>query len=229
MNKALTSILVVILIALVSFSDAQQRRVMPTNPSAFTAARLQYTGGGDWYWGRSSLPNLHEFLARNTNISVVDKEINLKATEPELYNYPFLYLTGHGNIKLDDKEVTALREYLTSGGFLLANDSYGLADAFRREMKKVFPEKELVELPFNHEIYHSPYKFPNGLPKIHEHDNKPPQGFGIFWEDRLVVFLVYESDIGDGWEDFEVHKDPPEKHQAALKMGANIVHYTLTH
>lgn len=229
MAKLTTSILAVCMITLVSLSDAQHRRVTPTDPSAFTVARLQYSGGSDWYWGRSALPNLHEFLAQNTNIAVEDKEVNLKATEPELYNYPFLYMTGHGNIKFSDQEVSALREYLISGGFLFANDSYGLADAFRREMGKVFPEKELVELPFSHEIYHSPYKFPNGLPKIHEHDNKPPQGFGIFWEDRLVVFFVYESDIGDGWEDYEVHKDPLEKRQAALKMGANIVTYAMTH
>jgi hypothetical protein len=206
-----------------------QPRPADQDPSALTIARLRYGGGGDWYWGRSSIPNMHQFLAENTNIAVVDQEINVQATDPELYNYPFLFLTGHGNIKLTDQEVAGLRQYLIAGGFLFANDSYGLIQAFKREMKRVFPEKELVELPFSHEIYHCLYEFPNGLPKIHEHDNKPPQGFGIIWEDRLVVFFDYESDIGDGWEDYEVHHDPPEKHQAALKMGANIITYAMTH
>jgi hypothetical protein len=228
MTKFVWILLIVGLLGFSSLSDAQLRP-KSGNPSALTVARLRYGGGGDWYWGRSALPNLHEFLAKNTNIAVIDKEVNVQATDPELYNYPFLFLTGHGNIKFTDQEVVALREYLTTGGFLFANDSYGLIDAFKREMKRVFPEKDLVELPFSNDIYHYPYKFPNGLPKIHEHDGKPPQGFGIFWEDRLVVFFDYESDIGDGWEDYEVHHDPPEKHQAALKMGANIVTYALTH
>jgi hypothetical protein len=199
------------------------------DPSALTIARFRYGGGADWYWGRSSLPNLHKFLAENTSIKTVDKEVNIQATDPQLYDYPILYMTGHGNVKFSDQEVTALREYLISGGFLFANDSYGLAPAFRREMKRVFPEKELVELPFNHPIYHNPYELPNGVPKIHEHDGKPAQGFGIIWENRLVVFFVYESDIGDGLEDAEVYNDPPEKHQAALKMAANIVTYVMTH
>lgn len=220
-----------ILLAILVFtaSGVAQFRGMNTDPSAFTIARLRYGGGGDWYWGRSAIPNMHRFLAENTKVAVIDKEVNIQATDPELFNYPFLFLTGHGNIKFTDQEVLALREYLISGGFLFANDSYGLASAFGREMKRVFPEKELVELPFNQEIYHCRYKFPNGLPKIHEHDKKPPQGFGIFWEDELVVFFAYESDIGDGWEDYEVHHDPPEKRLAALKMGANIVTYALTH
>lgn len=221
-------IILAVLPLLFTAGDAQFRSAK-TDPSALTVARLRYSGGGDWYWGRSALPNLHKFLAENTNIGVIDKEVNIQVTDPELYNYPFLFLTGHGNIKFTDQEVTALREYLTSGGFLFANDSYGLITAFKREMKRVFPEKELIEIPFGHEIYHQPNKFPNGLPKIHEHDKKPPQGFGLFWEDKLVAFFVYESDIGDGWEDYEVHKDPLEKRQAALKMGANIINYAMTH
>ena len=225
--KKIPLILAVISILAVS-GDAQYRTTI-TDPSAVTIARLRYTGGGDWYWGRSAIPNMHEFLAKSTNVDVADREVNLLATDPELYKYPFLFLTGHGNIKLTDQEVTSLRDYLTSGGFLFANDSYGLAKAFKREMKRVFPEKDMVEIPFSHEIYHVPFEFPNGLPKIHEHDGKPPQGFGIFWEGRLVVFFDYESDIGDGWEDYEVYKDPPEKHQAALKMGANLITYALTH
>ena len=212
-----------------SASGVAQFRSLDDDPSALTIARLRYGGGGDWYWGRSAIPNMHKFLVENSNIAVTDKEVNILATDPELFNYPFLFLTGHGNIKFTDQEVSALREYLISGGFLFANDSYGLATAFGREMKRIFPEKQLVELPFNHEIYHCLYKFPNGLPKIHEHDKKPPQGFGIVWEDELVVFFDYESDIGDGWEDYEVHHDPPEKRLEALKMGANIVTYALTH
>jgi hypothetical protein len=216
-------------ILILSLSATSQIADKASDPSALTIARFRYGGGADWYWGRSALPNLHKFLSENTNIKTVDKEANLQATDPQLLNYPFLYMTGHGNMKFTDQEVSALREYLTSGGFLFANDSYGLAPAFRREMKRVFPEKELVELPFNHPIYHQPFEFANGLPKIHEHDGKPPQGFGIFWENRLVVFFDYESDIGDGLEDAEVYNDPPEKHQSALKMAANIVTYAMTH
>jgi hypothetical protein len=221
--------LILLLVLVFAVTGVAQFREILTDPSALTIARLRYGGGGNWYWGRSAIPNLHRFIAENTNIAIVDEEINVRATDLELYNYPFLFLTGHGNIRFTEQEVSALREYLTSGGFLLANDSYGLAAAFRREMKRVFPEKKLVELPFSHDIYHCRYEFPNGLPKIHEHDKKPPQGFGIFWEDELVVFFTYESDIGDGWEDYEVYHDPPEKHLAALKMGANIVTYALTH
>jgi hypothetical protein len=201
----------------------------PPDHSAFTAARLRYDGGGNWYWGRSALGNLHEFLKENTSVRVRDMEVNLKATDPDLFRYPFLFLTGHGNIIFNDEETAAIREYLQKGGFLFANDSYGLAGSIRREMKKVFPDKDFVELPFSHPVYHSLYDFPNGLPKIHKHDEKPPQGFGISIDGRLCVFFAYESDIGDGWEDPEVYNDPPEKREAALKMGANLVVYSLTH
>jgi len=229
MNKAIATGLILLLTA-TPFAQVGRRT---DDPSAVTIARLRYTGGADWYWGRSALPNLHRFLDQNTPIKAVDREVNIEATSPELYKYPILFMTGHGNVKFSDQEVVALREYLTSGGFLFANDSYGLAPAFRREMKKVFPDQELVELPFSHPIFHILYQFPNGLPKIHEHDNKPPQGFGLFWsadparKKRLVVFFAYESDIGDGLEDSEVYNDPPEKHQAALKMAANIVAYAM--
>lgn len=220
--------LVVAVVITVGLGMAQINRP-DQDVSALTIARFRYGGGADWYWGRSALPNLHKFLNENTSIKAVDKEANLQITDPQIYTYPILYMTGHGNVKFTDQEVIALRDYLLAGGFLFANDSYGLAPAFRREMKRVFPEKELVEIPFNHPIYQEPYQFPNGLPKIHEHDGKPPQGFGIFWEDRLVVFFNYESDIGDGLEDIEVYNDPPEKHQAALKIATNIVTYAMTH
>jgi len=208
-------------------TSAQQNK--PENPSGVTIARLRYDGGGNWYWGRSAIPNMHKFLAENTRIKVVDKEVTVRATDPELFQYPFLFLTGHGNIRFSDDEVVALRTYLENGGFLFANDSYSLAEAFRREIARVFPDKELVELPFSHPIYHCLYDFPNGLPKIHKHDGKPPQGFAIVVNDRVVVFFDYECDIGDGWEDAEVYNDPPEKHLAALKFGANLVTYALTH
>lgn len=201
----------------------------PSDPSAVTIARLQYEGGGNWYWGRSALGNLHEFLKENTEIAVEDAEVNVKATDPDLFKYPFIFLTGHGNIVFSDEEIAALRTYFERGGFLIANDSYGLADAIRREFKKIFPDRDFVELPFSHPVYHSMFDFPGGLPKIHKHDGKPPQGFGISIGDRLCVFFDYESDIGDGWEDPEVYNDPPEKRLAALKMGANLVTYALTH
>ena len=198
------------------------------NQSAVTVARLKYDGGGNWYWGRSAIPNLHNFLIENTTVEVYDEEITITATDPQLYKYPFLFLTGHGNISFSENETAALRIYLENGGFIFANDSYGLADAIRREFKKVFPENDMVELPFSHSIYHTLYEFPNGLPKIHKHDDKPPQGFGIIVDGRVCVFFAYESDIGDGWEDEEVYNDPPEKHLAALRMGANLLVYALT-
>lgn len=207
-------------------SDSQIR--LGHNPSAVTVARLKYDGGGNWYWGRSAIPNLHKFMSENTAIEVYDEEVTVTATDPQLYKYPFLFLTGHGNISFSEKETAALRTYLESGGFLFANDSYGLADAIRREFKKVFPENDFVELPFSHPVYHTLFEFPNGLPKIHKHDDKPPQGFGIIVDDRVCVFFAYESDIGDGWEDEEVYNDPPEKRMAALRMGANLVAYALT-
>jgi hypothetical protein len=199
------------------------------NPSGFTIARLKYGGGGDWYWGRSAIPNMLKFLKKNTNIPVNEEEIWVSIMDKELFHYPFIFLTGHGNIKFTEDEIDRLKNYLTHGGFLFANDSYGLDKAFRREMKRVFPDKELVELPFDHGIYHCYYDFPNGLPKIHQHDGKPAQGFGIFHEKRLIVFYVHESDISDGWEDSQVHNDPQAKREAALKMGVNIITWALLH
>jgi hypothetical protein len=206
-----------------------QKPSKPENPSAVTIARLKYDGGGNWYWGRSAIPNLHKFIKENTRIEIEDQEVVVTATDPELFRYPFLFLTGHGNIRFSDDEISALRTYLENGGFLFANDSYSLAESFRREIARVFPENELVELPFSNPVYHVLYDFPSGLPKIHKHDEKPPQGFGITINNKLAVFFAYESDIGDGWEDPEVYNDPPEKRLAALKMGANLVAYALTH
>jgi hypothetical protein len=223
-------VVICILCAMSSLATAQEPpQGAAQNPSAFTIARLKYAGGGDWYWGSSAIPNMLEFLKENTNIPVRDEEVRVSVMDENLFSYPFLFLTGHGNIKFNDQELDRLRDYLTHGGFLFANDSYGLKDAFFREMKRLFPDEDLVELPFSNGIYHCFYQFPNGLPKIHKHDGKPPQGFGIFQQGRLMVFFVYESDIGDGWEDPQVHNDPPERRQAALRMGVNIITWALSH
>ena len=202
---------------------AQRPGEKPPDPNAITLARLKYPGGGDWYWGNSALPNLITFIKQNTKINIADEEVVVSLLDENLFNYPFLFMTGHGNVKFSDQEMERLRKYLASGGFLFANDSYGMDEAFRREMKKIFPDNDLVELPFGHKIYHSYFDFPNGLPKIHKHDGKPAQGFGIIYKGRLVVFYAYESDIGDGWEDEQVHNDPKEKREQALKMGVNIL------
>ncbi len=199
------------------------------NTAVFNLARLKYRGGGDWYQNRTALQNLVEHLNKVSPVKAVHNGKYVKPLDKELFNYPFIYMCGHGRVEFSEQEAMMLRKYLESGGFLWADDDYGMDKYFRKEIKKVFPDKELVELPFTHEIYHSFYHFPNGLPKIHKHDNKPPQGFGIFHNDRLVVFYTYETDIGDGMEDPSIHNDPIEKHQAALKMGTNIVLYALTH
>ncbi len=193
----------------------------------FTIARLKYDGGGDWYSDPSSLPNLLKFVSKNAPVDVHPEEVRLSVMDKELYSYPYLYLTGHGNIRFSEDELLRLRKYLQSGGFLHADDNYGMDASFRREMSRVFPNNELVELPYDHPIFHCFYDFPNGLPKIHEHDGKAPQGFGIFYKSRLVVLYSYESDLGDGWEDPEVHGDPEEKRLAALQMGTNIIIYSL--
>ena len=193
-----------------------------------TICRVKYHGGGDWYSDPSSVPNLLDFIAEKTSVIVARVEARASLEDEEIFNYPYLYITGHGNIRFSEREIIRLRTYLLGGGFLHADDNYGMDKSFRREMKRVFPDKEWVELPFHHLIYHIYYTFPNGPPKIHEHDGKPPQGLGLFDGDRLVVFYTYETDLGDGWEDPEVHDDPPGKRMAALKMGTNIFLYALT-
>lgn len=195
----------------------------------FTIARLKYSGGGDWYSDPSSLPNLLEAINERTTIRAAPREENVEITDPKLFQYPYLYMTGHGKVRFSDEEIKILRKYFAAGGFLHADDNYGMDSTFRREIEKVFPDSPLIELPFDHDIYHSFYEFPNGLPKIHEHDSKPPQGFGIFYDDQLVVFYTYESDLGDGWEYPDVHNDPPEKREDAIRMGINIIVYSLTH
>jgi hypothetical protein len=196
--------------------------------SAFAIARVKYTGGGDWYNDPSGEVNLLRFVQKVTGIEVDARYQFVEMTSENLFTYPFVFLTGHGNMVFSEPEVRRLRTYLENGGFLYADDDYGMDRAFRREMKKVFPGQEMVELPFTHPIYHTPFEFPNGPPKTHEHDNKPPRGFGLFVEGRLVVYYTYESNPSDGWVDPDVHKDPEEKRQEALRFGTNIVLQALT-
>jgi hypothetical protein len=195
----------------------------------FTIGRLKYGGGGDWYANPSSLTNLLKAINERTSIRAAPREEVVEITEAKLFEHPYVYMTGHGNVRFTDEEVKILRTYFAAGGFLHADDNYGMDTTFRREIKKIFPDSPLVELPFDHPIYNSFYEFPNGLPKIHEHDGKPAQGFGVFYENRLVIFYTYECDLGDGWEDPDVHNDPPEKREQALRMGINIVMHYLTH
>jgi hypothetical protein len=190
--------------------------------------KVKYGGGGDWYCNKTSMPNLIKFCNQNLKMNLHPEEDIVEVGGVEIYNYPFLHLTGHGNVVFTDAEVANLRKYLISGGFLHIDDNYGLNKFIRREMKKVFPELEFLELPFNHPVYHQKYNFAKGLPKIHEHDNAPPQGFGLIYQGRLVCFFSFECDLGNGWEDRSVYNDPEEVRQEALKMGANLVQYAFT-
>jgi hypothetical protein len=197
-------------------------------PPGIKIARLKYNGGGDWYANKTSLPNLINFCNRQLSLNLATEEEVVEVGSSELFNFPFIHLTGHGNIVLSEQEAKNLRNYLIAGGFLHADDNYGLDKFFRKEMKKVFPELNFVELPFNHPIYHQAFQFTNGLPKVHEHDNKPPQGFGLIYEGRLVCFYSYECDLGNGWEDQEIYNDPEATRTKALQMGANIIQYAFT-
>ncbi|MEW5766802.1 MAG: DUF4159 domain-containing protein [bacterium] len=201
----------------------------PAEQTNFVFTVIKYGGGGDWYNGLSGVRNFLGELNKRTNVKASPKEKVLELTNPDLFYSPFVYINGHGNIKLTPTEVLRLRNYLEHGGFLFINDDYGLDEFIRREMKRVFPDKDFVELPFDHPIYHNLYDFPEGLPKIHEHHGGPPHGYGIYHQGRLVVFYNYNTDIADGWETEEVHHDPLQKREAAVKMGINIVLYALTH
>ena len=194
----------------------------------FSISRVHYGGGGDWYSDPSSIPNLLKYLTINTNIKALKQDNRINHSDQELPAHPYLYLTGHGNIRLNDEEIIALRDHLLNGGFLHVDDNYGLDQSFRREMKRVFPNKDFVEIPHYHRVFQSFFDMPNGLPKIHEHDGKPPQLFGLFDEKRIIVLYSYESDLGDGWEDEEVHNNPTETRLNALKMGVNIIYFALT-
>ena len=191
-------------------------------------ALLKYGGGGDWYANPTALPNLALFCNKHLGTEIDPYNATVEVGSLELFNYPFVHMTGHGNVVFSDSDAENLRTYLIAGGFLHIDDNYGMDPYVRPAMKKVFPELEFIELPFNHPIYHQTFKFDNGVPKIHKHDDKPSKGFGLIWEGRLICYYSYETDLGDGWEDQEVHNDKPAARQKALQMGANIVEYCFT-
>lgn len=223
------SVLAAALVTLLALSPRALADATPPGARAFGIARLKYGGGGDWYEDRTSLVNLMRALKERTAIPVAgDREAVVEPGSPTLYQYPFVFACGHGNMKFTPAEVENVRRYLLGGGFLWVDDDFGIDPSFRREMKRVFPDASIVELPFTHPIFHSLYDFPGGLPKIHEHDGGPARAFGIVVGGRLAVFYSYDCDLGDGLEDEEVHHDPPDKREAALRMGLNLVQYALT-
>lgn len=218
--RSLLFICIIFFIPLFVFGD--------TNSDTFCIARLKYNGGGDWYNDPSMIPNMHDFLKANTTIDTGVDEARISIMDEELFSHPFIFLTGHGRIFFTQNEAERLRLYLTHGGFLYADDDYGMDSYFRKEMNKVFPDKKLVEIPFSHDIFHNHFVFDNGLPKIHEHDEGSPKAFGYFHEGRLVVFYSFNTNISDGWADKDVHNDPPDVREKAFRMGTNIIIYALT-
>ncbi len=194
----------------------------------FRIARLKYSGGSDWYNDPSSEVNLLKYVSEHTSIKTLPQYVFVDASSSDIFNFPFLFATGHGNMRLTDEEVSNLRKYLLNGGFLYVDDDYGLDKYFRREIARIFPNKKLKELPYNYGLYQKPYKFPFGPPKTHKHNGKPPQGFGIFVNGKLAVYYTYESNPSDGWADADVHNDPPGKREEALKFGVNLVLWSLT-
>lgn len=191
-------------------------------------AKLKYSGGGDWYANRTALPNLAEFCNEQLNTNIDPQDNAVEPSNSSIFNYPYVYMTGHGNVIFTDEDATSLRKYLEAGGFLHIDDNYGLEKFIRPQMKKVFPELDFVELPFDHPIYHQKYEFPNGLPKIHEHDGKPPRGYGLIHKGRLVCFFDVECDLGNGWEDAGIYSDSESTRLKALQMGANIIQHVFT-
>jgi hypothetical protein len=206
---------------------AQGPAATPPAGALMTIGRLHYDGGGDWYANPSSLPNLLDAIRSRTRLRVAREERVVTLRDDELWNLPYLYMTGHGNVRWSDQDLAILRRWLRQGGFLHADDNYGMDQSIRRELARLFPGEELVEVSLDHPVYDLVYAFPKGIPKIHEHDKKPAQGFGIFLDGRLAVFYSYQTDLGDGWEDPEVHRDPPEKREAALRMGVNLFAYAV--
>ncbi len=217
----MNAILIILSIVLTASSVCGQRSVIKI-------AKLKYNGGGDWYANKTALPNLIDFCNLNLRMNIADEEEIVEVGSAEVFLYPYIYMTGHGNVIFSDSEAQNLRNYLISGGFLHIDDNYGLDQFIRLEMKKVFPELEMVELPYNHDIYHQKFHMDQGLPKIHEHDGQPPQGFGLVYEGRLVCFYSFESDLGNGWEDQSIYNDPEEVRMQALQMGANILAFAFT-
>lgn len=211
--------------AVVSPATAVRRE---TSPGRLAIARLQYDGGGDWYANPSSLPNLIRAVAERTSLPIERVEGKVQLTDSALFDFPFLHVTGHGEITLSDIEVRRLREYLTRGGFLHVDDNYGLDESFRREIARVFPDRPLVEVPYSHPIYHLVYEIPNGPVKVHEHDGKPAKGYGIFIGNRLAVYYTFSADLGNGWEDVGTYPDPPALHEQALRLGVNLFTYAAT-
>jgi hypothetical protein len=198
------------------------------SPPAYQIALLKYSGGGDWYANPTSLPNLVKFANQNLEMNISNDVATVDVGSPDIMNYPFIHMTGHGNVVFSPQEIQNLRQYLMGGGFLHIDDNYGMDKFIRPQLKRLFPELDLVELPFSYPIYHQKFDFPNGLPKIHEHDGKPAQGFGLIYNGRLILFYSYECDLGDGWEDQEVHKDSEPTRLKALQMGANLLQYVFT-
>lgn len=218
------------IVYILGFSLAISFLLTSFTPPTYKLAKLKYNGGGDWYGNRTALPNLIGFCNKNLSTNLAVDESIVEVGSSDLYNHPFIYMTGHGNVKFNDQEIANLRRYLMGGGFLHIDDNYGLDKFIRPEMKKVFPELNFVELPSNHKIYNQKFKFPNGLPKIHEHDGKRPEGLALIWRGRVVCYYTYECDLGNGWEDFGTYPtDTHESRNNALKMGANLVQYALTH
>ena len=217
-SSILKLLMTVIVVLVTSFATEAQLKI----------AKLRYGGGGDWYANKTALPNLIKYCNTQLGMNLAAEEDAVDVGSRDLFAYPYVYMTGHGNVVLAPEEAENLRTYLAGGGFLHIDDNYGLDKFIRLELKKVFPELELVELPFNHPIYHQKFEFPRGLPKIHEHDGNPAQGFGLIYEGRLVVFYSFESDLGNGWEDQRIHNDPEAKRLEALQMGANIISFVFT-
>jgi hypothetical protein len=229
LRRLLVLIVFIAAVAASSEVSAQTGSAVVRSISQFKIARLKYEGGSDWYNDPSSEPNLLRYIHQNTTMDVDPEYVWVDLATDDIFNYPFLFLTGHGNADFTESEVKKLRAYCDAGGFIYIDDDYGLDKAIRRELKKIYPEEELQELPFSHSIFHQPYDFPHGTPKTHEHDGKAPQTFGLFSKGRLAVLYTFESNPSDGWADPDVHNDPSDKRDEALRFGTNIVMYALTH
>ena len=210
--------LVLLLLGSVATSAAQ---------APLTIGRLHYDGGGDWYANPSSLPNLLKAIGERTTLKTAPREVAVRLTDEEIWDIPYLYMTGHGNVRYSEVELGILRRWLAQGGFLHVDDNYGMDESIRRELRRLFPDQELVDVPLDHPVYKLVFPFPRGIPKIHEHDGKPAEGLGLYLDGRLVVFYSYQTDLGDGWEDPDVHRDPAEKREAALRMGVNLFAYAV--
>ena len=220
---------VLLILTLAATATGAGSRADTLERARMAVARLQYDGGGDWYANPSSLPNLIKAIRTRTTLNVEPMEMRVRLTDSRIWEYPFLHVTGHGNIRFTETEVDRLRDWLARGGFLHVDDNYGLDESFRREIARVYPDRPLVEVPLDHPVYHLVYDFPRGLPKIHEHDGKPPKGYGIFIGGRLAVFYSHETDLGNGWEDVGTYPDdPPHLHEDALRMGVNLFVYAVT-